>query len=84
MSQAPNYREEALSIMTFRTLIYTESISGFIRGSQSGDSRRTPLVSRCDMQRRKMPFNEISVSGVSLPPERRWLSSGLLGRSLRH
>lgn len=66
MSQAPNYREEALSIMTFRTLIYTESISGFIRSSQSGDSRRTPLVSVCDMQRRKMPFNEISVSRVSL------------------
>lgn len=66
MSKAPNYRKEALSIMTLRTLIYTESISGFIRRRQSGNSQRTPLVSRCDMQKRKMPFNEISDSRVSL------------------
>lgn len=66
MSKGANYREEAPSTMTPRALIYTESISGFIRGRQSGDSRRTPLVSRCDMRRRKMLFNEISDSRVSL------------------
>lgn len=81
MSKGPNYREEALSIMTLCTLIYTESISGFVRGSQSGDSRSTPLVSRCDMQRRKMLFNEIPDSRVSLQPEQRLI--GPLVNSLK-
>lgn len=73
MSKAPNYREEAPSIMTLGTLIYTESISGFIRGSHSGDSRRTPLVSRCDTKRRKMAFNENSDSRVSPQSEQRFI-----------